>query len=136
MISYNQGEEKTMYEPPRIILVVPKEGESFQDAMSRVKAEAIKEGISATLDERGHRYGDFRGHALITRNLKSTMQLSKNWGSLSADKKEALEMIAHKIGRILNGDPNYKDSWVDIEGYAHLISQTLKDQKRKKGERV
>lgn len=83
--------------------------------------------ITSTLEERGSRYGDFLGHALITQTIKSSMQLSKNWDSLSADKKEALEMIAHKIGRILNGDPDHKDSWVDIEGYAHLVSQTLKD---------
>ena len=38
-------------------------------------------------------------------------------------------MIAHKIGRILNGDPNYLDSWIDIVGYAQLIVDRLhKDQ--------
>jgi len=39
---------------------------------------------------------------------------------MSASHREALEMIAHKIGRILNGDPNYADSWHDIAGYAKL----------------
>ena len=34
-------------------------------------------------------------------------------------------MIAHKIGRILNGDPNYADSWVDIAGYAQLVANEL-----------
>lgn len=34
-------------------------------------------------------------------------------------------MIVHKIGRILNGDPNYADSWHDIAGYATLIDQQL-----------
>ena len=29
-------------------------------------------------------------------------------------------MILHKIGRILAGDPNHKDHWVDIAGYANL----------------
>lgn len=83
--------------------------------------------ITSTLEERGNRYGDFLGHAKITQKLKKRMRATKKWKSLSADKKEALEMIAHKIGRILNGDPDYKDSWVDIEGYAHLVSATLKD---------
>lgn len=59
------------------------------------------------------------------------MHVSKNWSKkeLSSDKQEALEMIAHKIGRILNGDPNYKDSWTDIAGYAQLVADTLKDEK-------
>ena len=34
-------------------------------------------------------------------------------------------MILHKIGRILNGDPNYADSWHDIAGYAKLVEDEL-----------
>ena len=34
-------------------------------------------------------------------------------------------MIAHKLGRIVNGDPNYADSWDDIAGYAKLVSDEL-----------
>jgi hypothetical protein len=44
-----------------------------------------------------------------------------------ADQREALDMIAHKIARIINGDPDYADSWVDIAGYATLVSERLKD---------
>lgn len=83
--------------------------------------------VSETLDERGKRYGDFPGHARITQNIKRAMLDSENWNGLSDDKKEALEMIAHKIGRILNGDPNYKDSWHDLVGYAKLVDDTLTD---------
>lgn len=82
-------------------------------------------GIDATLQERGTRYGDFFMHACITQQLKDVMQETPQWGNLTHDKREALEMIAHKIGRILNGDPNYKDSWTDIVGYARLVEQTL-----------
>ena len=79
------------------------------------------------LEERGKRYGSFDTHALITQNLKRTMLLTPNWSELSSDKKESLEMIAHKIGRILTGDPEYKDSWVDIAGYATLVAEGLDD---------
>ena len=84
-------------------------------------------GIQATLEQRGSRYGDFATHAQITQDLKLTMHHSPKWEELTPEMKESLEMTAHKIGRILNGDPTYKDSWVDLEGYAHLISQTLED---------
>lgn len=84
----------------------------------------IKE-INETLNERGKRYGSFTGHAHITQNLKTTMQLSPNWESLAPDQKEALDMIQHKIGRILNGDPNFHDSWHDIVGYAKLVADRL-----------
>lgn len=41
--------------------------------------------------------------------------------------KEALDMIVHKIGRILNGNPNYIDSFRDIAGYAELVVNYLKE---------
>ena len=84
-------------------------------------------GIESTLQERGNRYGDFEGHAKITQALKRAMVDSPKWLTLSDDKKEALEMVAHKIGRILNGDPEYKDSWHDIIGYTKLVEETLVD---------
>lgn len=85
--------------------------------------------IDTILTERGNRYGEFDVHASITQELKAVMHDSPNWRSnkLTPDMKEALEMIQHKIGRILNGDPFYKDSWVDISGYATLVAKTLKD---------
>lgn len=81
--------------------------------------------ISATLAERGSRYGLFIDHATITQNIKYTFTFGKNWDYLPLDSKEALEMIAHKIGRVLNGDPNYADSWIDIAGYAQLVADRI-----------
>jgi hypothetical protein len=84
--------------------------------------------IDATLNERGDRYGQFTGHAHITQSLKAVMQASPKWAVLADDQKEALEMAAHKIGRILNGDPNYLDSWHDIVGYIRLVEQRLETE--------
>ena len=81
--------------------------------------------ISATLAERGARYGKFEDHAEITQSLKLVMNNHKKWDALPPDMKEALEMIAHKIGRILCGDPLYADSWHDIAGYAKLVEDNL-----------
>ena len=84
-----------------------------------------KVSLEEILMERGERYGPFPVHAYITQRLKHVMKESNNWGKLSSDKKEALEMIAHKSGRILNGDPEYHDSWHDIAGYATLVADEL-----------
>lgn len=84
--------------------------------------------IQDTLEQRGQRYGDFSDHADITQGIKRVMRSAFKWDALSNDKKEALEMIAHKIGRILNGDPDYKDSWHDVVGYAKLVDDTLTDE--------
>jgi hypothetical protein len=81
--------------------------------------------IEDTLAERGTRYGAFPEHARITQAIKAAMVDSPNWAGLRPDMKEALEMVAHKVARILNGDPLYADSWHDIIGYAKLVEDTL-----------
>lgn len=81
--------------------------------------------IENTLAERGNRYGDFASHARITQRIKEAMADSPNWSSLDHDMKEALEMVAHKVGRILNGDPAYHDSWHDMIGYTKLVADRL-----------
>lgn len=77
--------------------------------------------VGAILEERGSRYGAFDEHARITQNIKRAMADSPNWASLRDDAREALEMVAHKIGRMLNGDPEYIDNVVDIIGYMQLV---------------
>lgn len=81
--------------------------------------------VDTTLEERGNRYGAFTEHARITQSIKRAMQDSPNWQKLPDFMKEALEMNAHKVGRILNGDPNYADSWHDIIGYTRLVEKEL-----------
>ena len=82
------------------------------------------------LKERGERYGLFKNHAAIAQELKRAIyrhmdQVSKV--EPDADQLEALEMICHKIARIINGDPDYADSWVDIAGYATLVAERLEN---------
>lgn len=82
--------------------------------------------IDKTLAERGERYGSFDGHAQITQDLKHIMHGTFNWNHrLTNSQREALDMIVHKIGRILNGDPHYIDSWHDITGYGKLVEDEL-----------
>ena len=86
--------------------------------------------IQATLDERGTRYGEFMGHAEITCELKGIIAqyAITREKKLEPDQIEALDMICHKIGRILNGDPDYADSWHDIAGYAQLVANRLNSE--------
>ena len=81
--------------------------------------------IDKTLAERGDRYGSFEGHAAVTQSIKRAMMSGQNWHRLADDQREALEMVAHKVGRILNGDPDYIDSWHDIIGYVRLVEVRL-----------
>lgn len=77
------------------------------------------------ITERGTRYGKFKDGAEIMQELKDVMREVDGWRNLTPSQREALDMIQHKIGRILNGDPTYDDSWKDIAGYATLIVNEL-----------
>lgn len=83
--------------------------------------------LTAVLAERGSRYGKFTDHAEVTQGLKAIFRsrMGAKWDHLADDQKEGLEMIAHKLGRIVCGDPDYADSWVDIAGYAKLVADRL-----------
>jgi hypothetical protein len=81
--------------------------------------------IAETLSERGSRYGTFQDQARICQNIKRAFCDSPNWQTLDDDQRECLDMLANKIGRILNGDPNYHDSWHDIIGYTKLVADRL-----------
>ncbi len=88
--------------------------------------EKREKTIEEILAEREKTHGDFKTHAAITYALKYQMKRSENWSYLRATQKESLDMIAHKIGRILAGDPDIKDHWDDIAGYAKLVAREIK----------
>jgi hypothetical protein len=79
------------------------------------------ESIEDTLAQRGARYGSFETQAVYAESINNVYEASPNWRIMNQDSKEALRIIANKIGRILNGDPEYDDNWRDIAGYATLV---------------
>jgi len=81
--------------------------------------------IQQVLSERQTTHGDFADHAQTTQLLKTVMHSQPGWSKLSAMQRESLDMIVHKIGRVLSGNPNHADHWIDIQGYARLIEERL-----------
>ena len=93
--------------------------------------------LATVLSERGSRYGTLMSNATISQGLKEILHRSSNWEAMPPDMREALDMIVHKISRIVEGDFDYDDSWIDISGYSTLIVErlyqsTLKQQQEAK----
>jgi hypothetical protein len=88
--------------------------------------------VDAILDERAYTYGSFRDVAEVAQEIKATIRIGDTNRSeeLPADQIEALDMIASKIARILCGDSDYVDSWIDIAGYATLVADRLQGKIR------
>lgn len=73
--------------------------------------------------DRAPKYGPFINNGDISQSLKQVCRELPSWANLNSAQQESLDFIFSKIGRIMSGDPNLRDSWDDIAGYATLGSQ-------------
>jgi hypothetical protein len=89
--------------------------------------EMYEDEVDATLDARAVDYGKFIEGAEVMQMLKRVVQnaLNNRDKTLAHDQAESLDMIIHKIGRIINGNPDVVDHWLDIAGYAQLVADRL-----------
>lgn len=87
----------------------------------------MKEDVADILNKRDAVYGGFFNQACLSQLLKGIVMERMGRGSekFSPEMREAIEMIIHKLSRIVNGNPNYADSWLDIAGYATLVYNGL-----------
>ena len=87
-----------------------------------------EDGVAGILDQRAKTYGTFKDNARVAQGLKRVMaeHAREKDRTFADDQWEALEMIASKISRIVNGDPDSIDQWDDIAGYATLIADRLR----------
>jgi hypothetical protein len=88
--------------------------------------------VDVTLDALAVDYGKFIEGAEVMQMLKRVVQnaLNNRDKTLAHDQAEAMDMIIHKIGRIVNGNPDVVDHWLDIAGYAKLVADRLEGRIR------
>ena len=88
--------------------------------------------VDETLDARAVDYGKFIEGAEVMQMLKRVVlnALNNRDKTLAHDQAEAMDMIIHKIGRIVNGNPDVVDHWLDIAGYAKLVADRLEGRIR------
>ena len=110
------------------MLPMPEVKSSWQKVVEDVGTS----NVDKTLDARAEKYGKFKDGAALMQAIKRELaaHASRHNKTFADDQWEALEMIVHKIGRIVNGDPDVTDHWVDIAGYATLIAERLEGKAR------
>lgn len=88
--------------------------------------------VDGVLDARAVEYGTFADGAALMQSIKRTLadHAQRHGKTFADDQWEALEMIVHKMARIVNGNPDNVDSWRDISGYAVLIADRLEGNAR------
>ena len=87
--------------------------------------------IRETLKQRGSVYGNFSTLAYTSQSMKLVCRMNPGWFSLSKTERESIEMVLHKIARIVNGGggSKMKDEIRDCIGYLTLIADNYKDAK-------
>ena len=80
--------------------------------------------LHEVLANRDSRYGGFSNVAKTARSFKASAAVNENhYKRTSAEEKEALDMIFHKLARILCQQGYDGDSWLDVAGYALLAHE-------------
>ncbi len=69
------------------------------------------------LKERHVTHGNFEESSKYVQRHKELMKNTPNWNELKDHEKEALEMVAHKLGRLLYGYHKFDDHMIDTIGY-------------------
>ena len=121
-----RGQVAAEWKPPEMVPMPP------LSSWAKILEEVEGTDVDETLDERAKDYGKFKDSAALMQVIKRLLadHAAKHDKTFADDQWEALEMIVHKIGRIVNGNPDKVDSWVDIAGYATLIADRLQGNAR------
>jgi hypothetical protein len=104
----------------------------YDDELIEDVQEPEDTDVDNVLDERAKDYGKFIEGAEIMQMIKRLVRnyIDERDTQLAFDQREALDMIIHKMGRIINGNPDKVDHWVDIAGYATLVAERLEGNAR------
>ena len=97
-----------------------------------ITMESDGTNVDNVLNDRAKDYGKFIEGAEIMQMLKRLVHnyIEDRGTPLAFDQREAIDMIIHKLGRIINGNPDKVDHWVDIAGYATLVAERLEGNAR------
>lgn len=81
--------------------------------------------VDELLSKKSQMHGSFYEVSRRFLRISSAILQGAKHGDLSPEQQTAIYMIAMKLARIVEGDSNHPDHWVDIQGYARLAEMSL-----------
>jgi hypothetical protein len=80
--------------------------------------------IQTIIVDRSKTHGNWERNAAASQAIKKVFVAHSCQAGicLESNHREALDMIALKLSRIITGDPDFRDHWDDIAGYAKLVA--------------
>lgn len=85
---------------------------------------------TALLNTRQTTHGSFSDNARNGQFLRDFYRTSPAWKGMDPVHKEALDMIATKLSRILSGQASFRDHWMDLAGYSTLALEACDPEPR------
>lgn len=82
---------------------------------------------TGVLEQREKTHGVFDHVAAIAQTIKTELRTGDTYHDLTAAQSEALDLLATKMARIVNGDADHVDHWDDIIGYGKLGREACTD---------
>ncbi len=81
--------------------------------------------ISAMLQSREKTHGPYENTAFVANRLQRILFESCGQRDIETDHvlREAMAMICQKMARMVSGDVNSLEHWIDVAGYAVLVIQ-------------
>lgn len=79
------------------------------------------------LKKRPATHGEYTENSRATWAIMRAMQAERGWPTLNDMARHSLYMIAHKMARIVTGNPDTEDHWDDIAGYAKLVADRIRN---------
>lgn len=89
----------------------------------QLKKENEMTTMNKILEERKKTHGDFASMSTTAWSIRNAIYSGNN--VFTPIMQEAINMIVHKLSRIVHGDPAEIDHWQDIAGYAQLVVNGL-----------
>lgn len=72
-------------------------------------------------------HGEYTHHARVTQGIMRVLMSEPGYAELPDIIRETLHMTAHKMGRVVTGNPFIADHYLDIEGYNRLVRDRIVD---------
>ena len=93
----------------------------------------LEDETNALLAERGGTHGDWSENARVSQDIKRAVRKGAFYEKLPDEMKEALDMFATKMCRIVSGEETWRepDHMRDVAGYARLAERAIEQFEKK-----
>lgn len=85
--------------------------------------------VDTILKERGETNGDYDKMSFVAQVMKRLVRENWQGNTPNPQVRESLDHMCTKFARIVVGNENHIDHWVDMQGYSELAIQSIRSQR-------